>query len=310
MKLFRRAAKTPTGRQRFKESGAQLGSAFSYHALRSEQDVSTGRQEPRPDRRAQTRPFWQFWSKRFVMAATLVVAIAVFVNVSVLLPSAKITLLDGASATNPLLRSNGAYQQAADAILTKSVWNRNKITVNTGALRAGLLKQFPEIDDASVSLPLFGHRPVVYLQPAQAALILNASNGSFVVDTRGKALLSASASASSTTSGLVQLTDQGGLTVKLNQQALTAQDVAFIQTIISQLKARGFSVASMTLPASASELDVQIAGKPYFVKFNLNNSDARQQAGTFLATVTQLGRQNVAPTQYVDVRVDGRAYYK
>ena len=65
----------------------------------------------------------------------------------------------------------------------------------------------------------------------------------------------------------------------------------------------------MTLPPAASELDVKIAGKPYFVKFNLQADDARRQAGTFLATQAQLQRKGITPAQYIDVRVEGRAYY-
>ncbi len=66
----------------------------------------------------------------------------------------------------------------------------------------------------------------------------------------------------------------------------------------------------MTLPVGTSELDVRLAGQPYSVKFNLESGTARQQAGTFLATESKLKSQNVTPAEYIDVRVDGRAYYK
>jgi hypothetical protein len=64
------------------------------------------------------------------------------------------------------------------------------------------------------------------------------------------------------------------------------------------------------LPPAASELDVQLNGRPYFVKFNLQSNNPRGEAGTFLATIAQLSRQNIVPGHYVDVRVDGRAYYQ
>jgi hypothetical protein len=70
------------------------------------------------------------------------------------------------------------------------------------------------------------------------------------------------------------------------------------------------SVGSMILPAGTSELDVHLAGQPYFVKFNLNNNDPRQQAGTFLAAIANLQKNHITPAQYIDVRVDGRAYYQ
>jgi hypothetical protein len=65
----------------------------------------------------------------------------------------------------------------------------------------------------------------------------------------------------------------------------------------------------MVLPVQTNELDVNLAGQSYFVKFDLQENDPRQQAGTFLATIASLKSQNITPTKYVDVRVDGRAYY-
>ncbi|MGH7241431.1 MAG: hypothetical protein ACREGB_03995, partial [Candidatus Saccharimonadales bacterium] len=69
-------------------------------------------------------------------------------------------------------------------------------------------------------------------------------------------------------------------------------------------------VESMALPPAAYELDVKPAGVGYFVKFNMHEDTARQQAGTFLAVRERLVSQGVTPGSYIDVRLDGRAYYK
>ena len=104
--------------------------------------------------------------------------------------TAEVRLL--ASAQNrPLLRNQATYQAAADQLLRSSIWNRNKITVDTAGLGRQLTNRFPELASASVSWPLFGHRPTVYLQPIQPGLILAASNGAFMLDTTGKAVLGA-----------------------------------------------------------------------------------------------------------------------
>jgi hypothetical protein len=118
------------------------------------------------------------------------------------------------------------------------------------------------------------------------------------------------ADGSTAQSKLPQVVDQSGLQVKLNQQALTSADVSFIQTVVAQLAARKVTVSSLVLPASSNELDARIAGQTHFVKFNLHDNDARQQAGAYLATIAQLKRKNTPPSQYIDVRVPGRAYYQ
>jgi hypothetical protein len=173
-----------------------------------------------------------------------------------------------------------------------------------------MLQQFPELSSVSVTLPLFSKRPIVYIQTTQPALTLAARDGSFIIGANGKALLRADQLPSTNKLSIPQVNDQSGLEVKVNQQALSSVDVSFIQTVVGQLAARHFTVASMVLPAGASELDVKLDGQPYTVKFNLESGDARQQAGTFLATQSKLASQHITPAEYIDVRVDGRAYYK
>jgi hypothetical protein len=103
--------------------------------------------------------------------------------------------------------------------------------------------------------------------------------------------------------------DKSGLTVHVGTGVLPSSNVSFIQTVVVQLQAHALKVTSLTLPQGTSELDVTFNAKSYLLKFNLEGS-APQQVGTFLATYKYLQTQNVTPTQYVDLRVPGRAYYK
>jgi cell division septal protein FtsQ len=233
---------------------------------------------------------------------------ALAVNTISLTPSAKVVSL-ATGDSQSFLRPDSYYEPIINKLLASSIWNRNKITLNTDQINHQLLSRFPEISSASVTVPLAGHQPTVYIQPAQPVLILAASNGSFVVDASGRALLNA-ASAAQPFKGLPTLTDQSSLNVSLDHQALPADNVKFIRVVLAELAAKQYQVASMVLPPASSELDVYPAGQPYFIKFNLQNNDARQQAGTFLALAVSLKQQNITPTQYIDVRVDGRAYYK
>lgn len=308
MKLRRRAA---TGRQRLRstEDDDTAASKFSYRNRRSEAERGTGRQAQREAIRAAGASASHFWLQRFGLFILLVAAVASAINILTLSSGANVQTLLTDQPSN-LLGTPAVYTAAADQLLRGSIWNRNKLTIDTGQLSRKLLKQFPELSSVSVTVPLLAHRPIIYIQPAQPAVILVSSTGSFLIDTSGKALLSAANSADLHQSNLPVISDQSGLKLQLNQQALPAIDVSFIQTVIAQLAAKHFNTASLTLPAAASELDVQVAGQPYTVKFNLQSNDARQQAGTFLATIAQLQKQGVTPAKYIDVRVDGRAYYQ
>jgi hypothetical protein len=307
MKLHRKSSVSKGRRQRRStDSASQNTSIFAYRSRRSGEEGNTGRQLSRA---SASKNLLGFLLKRFGLVILLVALLISSVNVLSLSSNAKVISLTDTSG-NSFLHDKSVYEAAASKLLAGSLWNRNKITVNTGSVSKGMLKQFPELSSVSVTLPLLSKRPIVYVQTAQPALILVAQNGSFIIDNTGKALLPASKLPTNSKLTLPLVMDQSGLKVSLNHQAVTSGNVSFIQTVIAQLATRHFSVESIVLPVGTSELDLRLAGQPYTLKFNLESGTPRQQAGTFLATQAKLQSQNITPTQYIDVRVDGRAYYK
>lgn len=240
-----------------------------------------------------------------ILAVAIIISV---VNVLSVRPQVKVEPLTSSKSSSAFLRETSAYQAAANKLLSSSIWNRNKITINTGQISRQLVSQFPELSSASMTLPLLAHRPILYIQPAEAALVVAADNGAFVVDQNGRALMPSANLP--TAHNLPQVVDKSGLQISVGHQVLTGDDVTFIQTILVELNAKHVQVSSMVLPAESRELDAYIDGQSYFVKFNLANNDARQQAGTYLATTAELQREHVTPAHYIDVRVDGRAYYK
>lgn len=309
MRLRRKPSIASGRRQRRPVEPSQGSQPFAYRSRRLEEETNLGRQQSRETAGKSPKNIKRFVARRFGLIILLGALIISSFNVLSLSDKTRVmSLTDSGSST--FLHDKSVYETAANKLLADSVWNRNKITVNTASISQGMLKQFPELSSVSVTLPLLSKRPIVYVQTAQPALVLAASNGSFIIDSDGKALLPANKLPAGNKLVLPLVTDQSGLTVALNRQALTAGDVIFIQIIIAQLAARHFTVSSMELPVGTSELAARLTGQPYIVKFNLESGDARQQAGTFLATQAKLQSQNITPAQYVDVRVDGRAYYK
>jgi hypothetical protein len=319
----RKAPDQATARHRQLNPGLrQTTRKFNYSASRSEQELNLGRHIEHPSTKtkkgsAQATPnrLKYLVLRRFGLIIFLLAILASSVNI--LTVSTQVTIVplitsNADPASELFLHDQTVYQAAASKLVASSIWNHNKVTINTARINQQLLQQFPELSSASITLPLLSKRPIVYLQTSQPALILAASDGSFVLDDGGKALLMASKLPGKISSNLPLVTDQSGLHAELNHQVLPAADVNFIQIVLAQLSAntQHFTVASLTLPATASELDIRLNGQPYTIKFNLQNPDAREQVGTFLAIQAQLQSQHITPATYIDVRVDSRAYYK
>ena len=298
----------PPGRRRAQVS-EQSPAAFSYYAQRSDDRQNAGR-TPGRNLSVTRSAVWQNIAERGGLFLLLLAIVAGTINSLSLSTTPRIVPLGSGSTV--FLHDQAAYATTAQTILSGSIWNRNKITINTKAVAGQLKARFPELADVSITLPLIAHHPVVYIQPSPPVLILQTNKGGYVIGQNGTALLPTTQLPSSSTLDLPVVNDQTGVTVQTGKRALPSGDVAFIQMVTGQLKAAGMGLGELTLPPASSELDVRLKDKPYFIKFNTHASlaDARQQAGTLIAVSHKLESQHVTPGEYIDVRVTGRAYYK
>jgi hypothetical protein len=317
--MFGRKKQPPVqGRQRPPLSpDRQSAAVFSYHAARSSRQVSrnaarsTDKAQQADSRgaAAERRDAHSGGLKRSATTIGVVLLAALLLS-SLFLGTNPKVVFDGGTASQVFLHTPEAYQQAAAQLLRSSVSNRTKTTLNGSRLAAELQKQFPELESVRVSLPVLGYQPVVHLTAAQPALVMStASGGSYVLATDGRALVTPAQVPDIASLHLPVVTDQSGLPIHAGAVALPGSTVTYITEVVGQLQAAHLTVASLTLPKAMSELDVHLNGVPYFVKFNLMGQ-AREEAGAFLATKAQLERKSIHPAAYVDVRVDGRAYFK
>jgi len=300
------------GRQRRNTGSWQKPATFSYAAQRAEREDGGGRRQQSSLAQKRSRLLsLRFWLRRSGLLAAVIVGFICLISILSVSTQPRIILLND-DTNKAAFHSTEAYQQEASKQLSSSFWNRNKITVNTGAASEYLQKKFPELEEVTVTLPLVGHRPIYYLKANNPAFVMQAVNGTFVLDAGGKALLAKALAAPQTVANLPVITDQTGITVQAGKQVLSSQKTRFIRTVIDTLAAKQVAVESLTLPTGAvQELDVRLKGLPYVVKFNMHDdTTARQQVGTYLATSTSLAGQRITPAQYIDVRVLGRAYYQ
>lgn len=202
--------------------------------------------------------------------------------------------------------SGSTYEQVASKLF-KDFKNRNKLTLDEKNITASLQKQFPEISTATIDLPLFGQTPKLTLNIANPSFFLNSQGINYVVDSKGVAV--GSSADLPQIKGLTTIIDQTGFSSQAGSPVLSAQSVNFINVVISQGQHAKVPIASLTLPPLAQELDLRTTDRSYFVKFYLSG-DALVQAGQFLAARHQFDQTNNQPSQYLDVRVPGKIYYK
>lgn len=249
----------------------------------------------------------------FYQRLAFIIIVLIFINflfhlISVS-PNPKIVMLS-VNANQSYYKNKNLYGQLVANQLKYNFWDGNKFTINTQTISHKILTKFPELTKVHVVVPLFSSQPIVYIQPNQAAIILDATNGSYIIDTAGYSLMPTQKASNLAQLNLPVVIDQHGNPVVPGKQVLTTTEVSFIQTVQLELAAGHYPVYEFSMPSMSNQLNATFIKQPYYVKFNLQSGDARQQSGTFLAVIHYLTAHNITPSQYIDVRINGRAYYK
>jgi len=248
---------------------------------------------------------WVRYAPSLVAGIALAVSL-IFVSTLSTLPQVQIQR--GSDQT--LVSSTDRYEKEAQKILARSITNRSKLLINTNKVADELHKAFPELGDMTVIIPLIDRRLIVQAQPVPPAVVLSVPrNGAFVVDAKGRVIAHARDVDSSVRDSLPQVRDESGLEVEVGRAALPESDISFIREVYGQLAAKQVVVDAFVLPTASKELHLQVKGKPYYVKFDMQG-EGRQQAGTYLAVKDKLEKDGVTPAEYIDVRVSEKTFYK
>lgn len=253
--------------------------------------------------RLDTKQKLNLW-KQVRLIPTLLAILAILLSVAY---NTTLTTTPGIIFANDasVYRKTTEYKTGIAKILESSLFNRSKFTINTSSTSAAIAKAYPELDAVSIGLPIIGRRPTVTLHLRKPALILTTKTNALVLDTNGKVVAEAKQLISSVSSGLLTVQDQTGLELHVGDQALTTDTVTFITNVGVQLASKQLTISGITLPNGGNEIDIKVKDLAYYLKTD-STGDPRIEIGDFLAA-----RDNgVSPSEYMDVRVEGKVFYK
>lgn len=301
--MWGRKKKEQSRQSRSRSGTNRNGAVFSYYQNRvipSEDSVSATKQR-------ESKQIKALRTKHIPTIIVLIVILLCFGYILGLSQDPRVVIVNQQDqATQSLLRPIETYQKAGEEILKKSPLNKTKLLINTASVQRDVQSQFPEIAKATVSLPLINRRPVLYLQITQPVFLLRYNQDTYALDEQGRIIMKGDSTLPH--SELVIIEDQNSQDPEVGKAFLPANYIKFMQEVSGQLKARG-QTFSFILPPLANEVYIKPSDKPYFVKMTFNG-DARTQAGTYIATREKLEADKITPSEYIDARVDDRAYYK
>jgi len=219
-------------------------------------------------------------------------------------------IVDNNTSSVDFLHTKQQYQQTIKTILSSSFLNKSKFTIDSNAIARQFEADYPELDSATVIIPITGHKLQLVIKASTPVLNLQNSTGYYLLSDEGVVIKKFSSLTDMNSTKLVTLTDQSNSPAYLGKGFISSETTAFIQNIIFQYSKKGIAIAGMSLPNSPYEIDVQSRGQNFIAKYNLLNS-SNYQIGIYFSILNYLKTNNLPmPTQFIDLRVSGKAFYK
>lgn len=211
-------------------------------------------------------------------------------------------------------RSEDAYREAIQDIMSGSLLNHTKLTLSSRKIEDQIRARLPEVDQVSVIIPLAGRKVQVKLAYAEPLMrLVGTNNRQGVVGANGVVFIQDEAPVINQSFADLPSLTMPNLEAAPGQQILTADEAALLALLKSefdgsdearpQLKAVEFMIEQR-------ELRVHFTSIGYYAKLTSEERDARDQVGALAASLRQLKGQGKLPAEYIDVRVQGRVFVK
>lgn len=210
------------------------------------------------------------------------------------------------TADTKVLIDQQLYSQKIQDYLIANPFQRLRVTVDTASLASYLqMNGFPEV--ASVSSEVvrtgFGSSSftVLFRKPV---VVWKTGTTKLYVDEEGNAF-----TRNYFDDPAVEVVDQTGIQAKDNQVLASANFLSTIGRVIGKMKLQGYIVTRVVLPADTThQLLVSIEGISFPIKFSVDRS-VGEQAEDAARVIKYLQGKGITP-EYIDVRVEGKAFYK
>lgn len=206
------------------------------------------------------------------------------------------------------------YERGVGEYLNQRIPLRQSWLLNNTSLASAVREQFPEVKNVYIqhTNPI-STRLSVRLDFRKPIFVWKGVDGSArYIDSTG-VLFSRNYYTGIDVKALPTVEDQGASSSAAGTVIATTKLTQAISQIYAQLpdqyKDQKSSVSKVVLPRSAREVRAYVTGAPYYVVFSTDRP-VETQVGELGQLIDYLAQNNITPAEYIDLRVDHKAYYK
>lgn len=223
----------------------------------------------------------------------------------------RVTPVAPAAFNSTVAINESVYSQSIEEYIGQNVPLRQSWLLDSNSLERQLQEKHPEIQSLTVSGSLVKASTVVQVQFRKPAFVLNTGENSLFIDKNG-VLFTINHYKNVDINRLPSVENMGSGIAQTGDRIVTAtvaQAIAELYTLLPTVYSDGAVVSTVLLPRSAREVHIKVSTHPYVIKFSVERAIA-QQIGELRALLGFLRSSNASPVEYIDIRIEGKAFYK
>ncbi len=199
--------------------------------------------------------------------------------------------------------TTGDIQHIVEGGLNSSPLSRNILFLDTNQLVSELKGQNQQIASVEIGKQFPSTLQVIVHEQAPA-LLWRTGTSTYVISDDGHAYSQTQQAGP----GLITITDTSNVPISLGQAVVPGQFVQFVKAMQTKLSGLGIGVTQLTVGETTSEVMVA-TNAGYSIRFDTTRS-IDDQIADLKATLDTLKKQNKKATEYIDLRIPGKVFYK
>ncbi len=252
-----------------------------------------GRQSyTRPTKRAVTRPKMSPLQIRLLILLVVVLVVIYAIWHSFAITNFTVSGID---------RGDKVYSEV-DTLVFHSLGQGNELTIDTVALASKLQQTDPRLRNVNV-VRQWPHGLNISAQLKQPSLGWSSDGAFYVLDKDGTVIGQLPAG-----SNLPLVTDDSNLPVTLGKVVAPTEFIEYVTALVPQLRANGVTVKGIDIKDTTFDLYVT-TGQGYQLIFDTPRT-VDSEIADYKVVMQTLAKQHATPSKYIDLRIQGRAYWQ
>ncbi len=213
------------------------------------------------------------------------------------------------ASTNSSQTDLQAIKSTADEYLSGGFMRRSKLFMNQSELAKTVQEKHPSLEQVTVDSSLFGRSITVAVSPKQAIFRFSSQQAIKDSDTLWLSQDGILVSAATGVNEAITIADRSDIDYQLGDQVVAPTQITYVSNVARKLTGEGFVLASVELTDAPKHLRLFLKEKPFYILISTDrNSDT--VVTDIKKVLAYVEKNGVGVREYIDVRVEDKAFYK